>query len=163
VANRSSFVSAHNVALGEQEGEAEMFQHTDHSPSSSLLHSSRTSHSLYPFTKREALIKVHMAQLDKFLDESGIALHPGILIKLDVQGYEDRVIRGAQRTFASAKACISEVNFDNLFEGQCSFKDVWILLDRLGYRYSGNLNQTCADDGHMVFADAMFVRYSRNV
>ena len=151
-------VTALNIALGEKEGVVEMFQHTDHSPSSSLLHSTSVSHSYYPFTERETPVTVRLSTLDKSLTESGIDIDPGVLIKLDVQGYEDRVIRGAPLTFASTKACLTEIDFDTLYDGQCTFRDVWKLLDDLGYRYAGNFDQTYAADGHVIFADALFVR-----
>lgn len=151
-------VSVHNVALGEKDGLVEMFQHSDFSPSSSLLHSTPVSHSYYPFTKRETPVEVRLASLDNVLDHFEITLEPGILIKLDAQGYEDRVIRGARRTFAKASACISEIDFDTLYAGQCTFSEVWRLLDDLGYRYAGNFDQTYAIDGHVIFADALFIR-----
>ena len=151
-------VTALNIALGENEGVVEMFQHTDHSPSSSLLHSTPVSHSYYPFTEREAPVTVRLSSLDKALAESGIAIDPEVLIKLDVQGYEDRVIKGALQTLRSAKACLTEIDFDTLYDGQCTFRDVWKLLDDLGYRYVGNFEQTYAADGHVIFADALFVR-----
>ncbi len=155
---KASSVKAFNLALGESEGTVGMFQHLDHSPSSSLLHSTEVSHALYPLTKRELPVKVTMVSLDKFLWDSKLELVPEVLVKLDVQGYEDRVIRGAIETFRQAKSCVSEVNVERLYDGQCTFKDVWTLLDDLGYRYAGNLDQVYASDGHVVFADAMFMK-----
>jgi len=147
-----------NTALGEKEEIAQMFQHPDHSPSSSLLHSTPISHSYYPFTERESLVSVNVCSLDKILADRKIAIQSEVLIKLDVQGYEDRVIKGAPQTFASARACITEIDFDTLYDGQCTFREVWKLLDNLGYRYAGNFDQTYANDGHVIFADAMFVK-----
>lgn len=57
-----------------------------------------------------------------------------------------------------AKVCISEVDFDVLYDGQCTFKDILSLLDALDYRYVGNLDQVYGNDGHVIFADAMFIR-----
>jgi len=147
-----------NIALGEKEGMVEMFCHTDHSPSSSLLHSTPVSHSYYPFTEREIPVPVRLSTCDRALAESGIAIESEVLIKLDVQGYEDRVIKGALQTLRSAKACLTEIDFDTLYDGQCTFRDVWKLLDDLGYRYAGNFDQTCAADGHVIFADALFLK-----
>jgi FkbM family methyltransferase len=147
-----------NAALGEREEIKEMFQHTDHSPSSSLLHATAVSHSYYPFTERESPVSVNVCPLDKILADRKVAIQSEVLIKLDVQGYEDRVIKGAPVTFASARACITEIDFDPLYDGQCTFREVWKLLDQLGYRYAGNFDQTYAKDGHVVFADAMFIK-----
>jgi len=32
------------------------------------------------------------------------------------------------------------------------------MLYDLGYKYAGNLNQIYAEDGHVIYADAVFVK-----
>lgn len=75
---------------------------------------------------------------------------------MDVQGYEDRVIKGGNETFNKAKACILEICLDRLYESQATFNELVALLSNFGFRYAGNLNQTYADDGHVIFIDAAF-------
>lgn len=133
-----------------------MFQHPDFSPSSSVLHSTAVSHYYYPLTEREVPVAVTMTSLDKFVENLDKKLEPEVLIKLDVQGYEDRVIRGGRKCFAGATTCISEVNFDLLYDERCTFRGIWMLFDSLGYRYAGNVDQTYAPDGHIIYVDAMF-------
>ena len=41
---------------------------------------------------------------------------------------------------------------------QATFKQISLLLYDLGYHYAGNLNQICANDGHVIFIDAVFVK-----
>ncbi len=77
---------------------------------------------------------------------------------MDVQGYEDRVIRGGIETFRKAKACITEINLDVLYDNQARFKDIFVLLDDLGYRYTGNCKQRYASDGHVIWLDALFIK-----
>ncbi len=154
----SGSVTAFNLALGCHDGTARMFEHTNHSPSSSLLASTSLTAKLYPQTRPQAVTEVRVARLDGFIAESGLDLPPPILVKMDVQGYEQRVIEGGKETLARARACIIEVSFDKLYEDQSTFKDIWQILDTLGYRFVGNLEQFCATDGHVVFADAVFVR-----
>ena len=57
-----------------------------------------------------------------------------------------------------ASACILEVNLDNLYDKQATFNDITLLLYDLGYRYAGNLDQVCANDGHVIYIDAVFVK-----
>jgi len=155
---RDGKVTAFNVPLGDTEGTLEMFSHIEHSPSSSFLRTTQICESLYPFTQKQASIPVKLTTLDKWIKSLPNPPAPEILIKLDVQGYEDRVIRGGQETFSVAKACILEVCLDQLYEEQATFKDVLLLLDNLGYHYAGNLKQTYTDDGHVVYIDAVFVK-----
>ena len=151
-------VKAFNLALGDSECEVEMFYHTEHSTSSSILETTEVCKKYYPFTKSQQTIKVKQTTLDKAIETFNIPMNPEILIKLDVQGYEDRVIKGARLIFSKAKACILEVCLDKLYEGQANFEQIFTLLNGIGYIYAGNLGQTYADDGHVIFIDAVFVR-----
>jgi len=121
-------IKAFNLALGDSVREIEMFQHIQHTPSSSILKTTEVCEKFYPFTKNQQTIKVKMTTLDKAIENFNIPLNPEILIKLDVQGYEDRVIKGGQDTFKMAKACILEVCLDKLYEGQANFKEITELL-----------------------------------
>jgi len=56
---------------------------------------------------------------------------------MDVQGYEDRVIRGGAKVFASARACLLEINLDALYERQASFNEPLLLLNHHGLPLSG--------------------------
>jgi FkbM family methyltransferase len=151
-------VTVFNVALGDKVGNVEMLKHLDHSPSSSFLKTTDLSHLLYPHTQRQSPVLTQMTTLDEWIKTLPNSLTPEILIKLDVQGYEDRVIRGGRETFKITKACILEVNLDNLYEGQAEFKEIIELLYALGFKYAGNLDQIYADDGHVIFIDAVFVK-----
>jgi len=151
-------VKAFNLALGDREGTLDIFSHTKHSPSSSFLRTTNECETLYPFTQKKAPIPVKITTLDNWVKKLVTPPKPEILIKLDVQGYEDRVIRGGRETFTNAKACILEVCLDQLYQGQSTFEDItWLLCD-LGYRYTGNLNQNYANNGHVIFIDAVFVK-----
>jgi len=151
-------VDVFNVALGETEGTIEMLSHVEHNTSSSLLRTTARCEKLYPFTQKQAPLSVKLMPLDKIVVNWPRPLIPELLIKLDVQGYEDRVIRGSTETFRKARACIVEINLDELYKNQATFKDLFLSLDELGFHYGGNLAQTYGDDGHVVFIDAVFTK-----
>ena len=144
------------IAVGEEPGTVEMFHHLDHDPASSLLPTTAFNDDLYPQTRRQQAIEVAIRTLDEALAPFG--LEDEILVKMDVQGFEDRVIRGGPKTFARAAACILEVSLDTLYEGQATFQDLNAALDAHGFRYAGNLSQEIAADGHVIFIDAVYVR-----
>ena len=156
---RSGQIVPLGVALGDAEGEVEMFQHTTHTPSSSLLRTNGTHEAIWPLTAEQKSIRVRLTTLDEAL--RGREIIPDLLIKLDVQGYEDRVIRGGTEMFRKARACILEVCLDGLYDGQASFKDLLISLDALGLDYAGAIDQVCAADGHVIYFDALFLRRAR--
>ena len=81
-----------------------------------------------------------------------------ILIKIDVQGVEDRVLRGGETLFKRAKAVIIEVNTEHLYEGQAKFEDLFEILTSYGYQYGGNLEQHYDSSGKLLFFDAVFLK-----
>jgi FkbM family methyltransferase len=147
-----------NCAIGDKNGRITMYEHEDHSPSSSVLEATELTHELYPSTKAAKVIEVPIKTLDDALTTIDVLWEKRTLMKIDVQGYEDRVLAGARRTLLSTYACILEVNFDGLYRSQASFRDLVHVLYEAGLRYVGNLEQVHADDGHAVFADCLFVR-----
>jgi len=146
-----------NLAIGEEEGEVEMFLHENHTPSSSLLATTQLNEQYYSFMKKQKRVCVRQVTLDFAVEEMCAEPSSEILIKLDVQGYEDRVIAGGARIFSKASACILEVGLDKLYEGQAEFRELITMLDDFGYRYAGNLDQVYGEDGHCIFLDAVFI------
>jgi FkbM family methyltransferase len=152
-------VKTFNFGLGDSRGTSEMILHVDHNYSSSLLRTTDYAKSIYPQMKRQSTLTVNVTTLDSLVNDLSGPLVGDILIKLDVQGYEDRVIRGGVETFRKARACILEINLDHLYEYQADFQDLANLLHSLGYRYMGNLDQTYAGDGHVIFIDSVFIKH----
>ncbi|MBE7481003.1 MAG: FkbM family methyltransferase [Polyangiaceae bacterium] len=147
-----------NVALGDEEGEVEIHRHDAHTPSSSLLPSTARTHELYPQTVAQSLAKVRLTTLDRALEKHMVNMPRDILLKLDVQGFEDRVLRGAAAVLRECSACILEVNLEPLYEGQADFFELAHLMRDAGFGYSGNLHQTYSKEGRVVFVDAVFSR-----
>ncbi len=151
-------VHCFQLALGEQTGEMEMHMHEEHTPSSSLLAATATCHDLYPQTVAEHLTTIKVSTLDKELEGILESVSGKILLKLDVQGFEDRVLRGGQGVMSRCHAVILEVCLDPLYDGQANFRGLSEMLHEAGFRYAGNFDQVYGDDGRVVFLDAMFVK-----
>jgi len=102
-------------------------------------------------------VKVKVRKLDDIA--KGLDLKENILLKLDVQGYEDKVIAGGGETLKRVSVVISETSFLPLYEGQTLFRDVHGFLEKAGFVFQGNLNQMFnPSDGRIVSADSIFVR-----
>jgi FkbM family methyltransferase len=145
-----------NRAIGDRSGQITMKCHDRHSPSSSVLKTTPVALQLYPRLSAQTDIVVTQSTMDESLDV--LSISNDVLIKMDVQGYEDRVVAGGAQTFSRAIACITEVTLDQLYEDQAEFVRLIGALSEHGYRYAGNLLQSYAADGHCVFVDALFVR-----
>jgi FkbM family methyltransferase len=146
------------IALGDHEGEVEMYQHDAHTPSSSLLTATPICHQIYPQTRTESVTKVRLTTLDIALKNDFDRMSHDILLKLDVQGFEDRVLRGAKHVLSMAKACLLEVCIDHLYEGQADFFVIAGLLNKAGYRFAGNFSQVYGEDGRVIYLDALFLK-----
>ena len=150
-------IKCFKLALGDFEGEIEMHLHDNHSPSSSILETTPNAHRLYPQTKKQSIQKVRISSLDVALKPYLSEMPKNILIKLDVQGYEDRVLNGSQEVIKKASACILEISLDPLYEGQANFYHLTNFFSEMNYLYAGNLDQVYDEDGRVIYFDALFI------
>ncbi len=143
-------------ACGDKEEQVEMF-HSQYSPSSSILRMTHRHEEIYPNTLESRQETVTVKRLDDLA--VGLEIQDELMVKLDVQGFEDRVIRGGRNTLRRARLVLTEVSFETLYEGQASFETVYALLRELGLEFSGFRAQYChAQTGLPVQADAIFLR-----
>jgi Methyltransferase FkbM domain len=112
---------------------------------------------VFPFTAAQTTRTVPICWLDDLAPEAQI--EPEVLVKLDVQGYEDRVNADGSNTIARARALIVEVGFYPQYEAQALFDGVHQQLRSLGFRYRGSMAQLRhPKDGRVLEADAVFLR-----
>jgi FkbM family methyltransferase len=79
------------------------------------------------------------------------------LLKIDVQGYEMEVLRGAARTLCQTDALLIEVNYTPHYEGAVSFNDLHAFLTTTGFHLHG-ISAPSGDGNRPLWADAMYVR-----
>ena len=148
---------AFNYAIGDQSETLEMHR-SDFSQSSSLRAMAQLHKEAFPESAGETLELVEVRRLDDVLKE--ISIEPEILLKIDVQGYEDKALAGAVNSLARSRAVIVEVSFRELYEGQPLFDATYHTLQRAGFSYMGNLYQLVhPTDRSVLQADALFVRF----
>jgi FkbM family methyltransferase len=153
--NVSQF-QAFNVALGDNTGVIEMHR-SEYSPSSSLLTMNDLHKKAFPYTKEEIIQKVELVCLDDLT--SSLELRKPLLIKLDVQGYEDKVISGGKSVISQADILIVELSIEQLYDGQPLFNEIYQTLISLGFKYRGNYDQLCSpDDGRVLQVDGIFTK-----
>jgi FkbM family methyltransferase len=150
--------TALNLGLGESEATLPFYRHVGHSSSSSLLPTHSAGVAAFPQMGQAQLTEVAVRRLDDALAAIGRPAGPGTLLKLDVQGFEKQVMRGAPETLRQVAALIAEVNIDPMYRGQAEFLALAQLAYAGGLRYAGNYAQYPAPDGHVIFLDAAFIR-----
>jgi FkbM family methyltransferase len=147
---------AFDFALGSEASEIEMHR-SEFTPSSSILRMGSLHKRAFPFTSKEVLEKIVIKRLD---DVAGaVDLAENILIKMDVQGFEDKVILGGLKTIQIAKLLIIETSFETLYVGQPLFDTIYEMMKRMGFAYHGNFSQLLNPiDGNILQADAIFIK-----
>jgi FkbM family methyltransferase len=145
-----------NVALSSNPGQQTFFAN-DYGPASSLLRVSDSSKTEFPQTSQESSTLVEVATLDSLLAKANLTAD--VLIKIDVQGLEDKVIQGGLKTFGQATCVLIEMSFVPMYVGQPLFGDVHSLLASLGYTLAGIKNQVCSPTtGQPLFAHCLYLR-----
>ena len=145
---------AYNFALGNESSVIEMNQ-SDFSPSSSLLEMEDLHKRDWPQSAANTKRKIKIERLDDVAVTMEIV--PDLLIKIDVQGYEDKVIQGGIQTISKAKLVVAEINFEELYTGQPFFNDIYCMMRELGFCFKGVVDQYLSKvDGRILFADAVF-------
>lgn len=146
-------VICHNIALGDTNNK--MTMHVDRfSPSSSFLKMGQLHKIEFPRTGDTHLEEVTVARLDDFVQEHGLP-QPDV-IKIDVQGYEDRVLRGGIQTVSRAMYCVLEMSLQPLYEGSPLFDDIYCMMRDLDFRLVGLAGDLTGKSGQQLQVDGIF-------
>ena len=155
---------AFNTAVGENQGTVSFYRN-DFSAASSVLPLSEEHRQLiseagsYPEALNETQTTVSIDRLDEICKTADIKIKSNLLIKIDVQGFEDKVVLGGQETFAQAKVVVSEVSFFEAYAGQVLFDGMYSLMRNMGFVFKGFIaEQHSTLDDVLLQADAIFVR-----
>ena len=80
-----------------------------------------------------------------------------VLCKLDVQGYELEVLRGATETLRHVDALVVELAFEQHYEGQPLFTEVLAELTDLGFALDVPIDVRRDESGTVVEVDGLFL------
>lgn len=149
-------LTVHECAVADCEGHTTLFENA-YAPASSLLPVSRLSMDEFPQTAgRQQEISVAVHRLDDLIDPHD--LEAEVLIKVDVQGLEDKVIQGGERIFRAAKYVLIEMSCVAMYDGQPLFEEVHELLASIGFRFAGIKNQVDSPTtGQPLFLHCLYV------
>jgi len=149
--------STQHLALGSQDGQAEI-RVSRNQVSSSFLPVLSSSTAAEPSSAPIGVEQVRLQRLDSI---RSLVLEPGerAFLKIDVQGYEGEVMRGADETLRQVVAIECELSLVPLYEGQPLAGDLMRQLEELDY-YPIWLERGFTDPqtGYMLQLDALFLR-----
>jgi len=157
IANTKQFnVTAINCGLSDHNGSTEI-NISENFVSSSILPMEKLHKDLYPESHYVKTQTIELKRLDDAL--AGMDLPKNILLKIDVQGYENKVIAGGENTIKQASVVIIEYSYAPIYEGQWLFDETYRYFTANGFKFLGVEDQAkSAKNGLPVFGDAIFVR-----
>ncbi|MES2216181.1 MAG: FkbM family methyltransferase [Patescibacteria group bacterium] len=147
---------AFNMALGSADS-TERMNKSAYTPSSSILPMAQLHKELFPHTKDQTPETITVRKLDDVIKKENLS--NSLLIKIDVQGYEDKVIAGGTDTFKKARVALIETSFFPLYVGQPLFSDIYATMTSLGFHYHSSIHQKKdKKTGEILFEDSIFIR-----
>lgn len=144
-----------NFAAGAKEQQLDMYVDS-FSPASSLLPYEDLAQREFPFLEPKETLKVQIKPLDSILRDCGARRID--LLLMDVQGYEDEVLRGANETLKSCKVVISELSLENLYVSSSTFDSVYQTLIKNGFRLKSLINPAEGKSHRILQIDGIFTR-----
>lgn len=147
-------VEVRSVALGSEPGTVTM-NVSRQDDSSSVLGIGQAQQENFPGTEAIGTADVAMETLDAALN--GVPERP-CLLKIDVQGLELEVLRGAVETLAQVDEALIECSFVSLYEGQALADEVVAFALEHGLRLAGVYGMVMTADGDPIQADFHFKR-----
>jgi len=121
----------HNFALGKEAGTVTI-NIAGNSGSSSILDMLPITTEVAPESKYIGHEEIQVQCLDSLFPS---LCNPGdrVYLKMDVQGFEDAVLQGAQKSLDCIDTVQLEMSLVSLYEGQLLFPEMYKLLSEMGY------------------------------
>lgn len=127
-----NWIVPERMALGDETGEIEI-NVSANSVSSSILEIREEHTSSEPESKYVKKEITKIFRLDELYEKlTGNAKN--VLVKIDTQGYEDNVLKGAQNVIDKIKGLQMEISILPLYEGQKLYIDMFQIVKDLGYQ-----------------------------
>ena len=142
------------LGLGSRESELTMNISRNDGLSSSLLDMKNIHISNFPDSEMISNQKVQISCLDIQLNK--LAIDPrSILLKIDVQGYEAEVLKGASESLTKIPLCYLEVSLQPLYEGELTLLPILNLLSISGHEVIDVYRGVQASDGNLLQLDIL--------
>lgn len=154
--NNYNNLKAFNFALGSDSREQTIFKN-EFLPSSSLLSMTQVHKNIFPYTRESESETIFIKTLDSISNQ--IVFQTKVLLKVDVQGFEINVLKGAISSLSNIDIIIIETLFVELYYNQTQFNDIYSFLVKRNFSFRGNFEQIRdPKSGRILWADAIFIK-----
>ena len=143
------------LALGESSGRS-ILHLSQRADSSSLLPITDLQSRLFPRTEKVGTIEIEVARLSEVIDSASIK-SPSLL-KIDVQGSELSVLKGAGAVLTDFDYVYVECSRRTLYKGQALEDDVAGYLTAHGFTFVDRFGEQVDDNGELLQSDCLWSR-----
>lgn len=147
----------HPIALGDHDGQIEFHPHR-YNLSSSVLRTTPSAQRRFDWAAELPTVEIPIRRLSTVLPRE--ELQGTVLLKLDVQGYERAVLRGAEGILSAVDAVIVEQSFDAFYVDQSRPEEIDDILSQAGF-YLDRVLDVRREDTVIVEADLLYRRDER--
>jgi FkbM family methyltransferase len=147
--------------LGEKKTSLKFHIYRRNGESSSLMPDPRYVRSFSPAMKIEKTVQVEAINLDKLLKDK---IHEIDFLKIDVQGTESGILRGARKMLATCLFVEVEISFLRQYSKQDLWFEIGSIMDRAGFEplilnrvFANRINSPKPSKGQMIFGDMIFI------
>lgn len=147
----------HNCSLGERDGKATI-NISENSVSSSLLNNLPVLTENAPQAKFITTEEIEIKKLDSVFEGLNLT-GKNIYLKIDTQGYEDKVLQGAENTLKHITGLQIEMSLIPSYEGSSDFKTLSATLESSGFKLTAIENGFYdKETGYQLEIDGIFFR-----
>jgi FkbM family methyltransferase len=146
----------HHCALGAEPGFSEI-NVSDGTVLSSMLPLSDYARQNWERSKVQYRERIEIKTIDQCVDE-GILPERPFFLKMDTQGFDLEVFRGARRRAASIQALLSELSFISLYDGAPDYSQSLSVYEAAGFRLSAMYPVTRNSDLTVNEMDCIMVK-----
>ncbi|MCX6164007.1 MAG: FkbM family methyltransferase, partial [Ignavibacteriae bacterium] len=153
----SNWAIAERCAIGDTDGEIEI-NISKNSISSSALKILNEHVIAAPKSEYIGSEKVKVYKLDSIFDKY-ILDEKNIFIKIDTQGFEEKILNGASESIKKAKGLLVETSLVQLYEGQALFPRIFDRIIKQGFELTGIQHAFInKETGRVLQIDLIFFR-----
>jgi FkbM family methyltransferase len=123
-----------NTALGNFDGEVEMFVEQANQGQSSSVLEPVLHLNQYPHIKFTNKIKVPITKLDNYISKNIDNVGNYNMINIDVQGYELEVFKGSEKTLNNVDYIMTEINRDEVYKNCSKIDEMDLYLSEFRFK-----------------------------
>ena len=129
--NYNNWIIEENIGFGETEGTKEI-NISKNNVSSSILKIKKKFVNLKPDTEQIRKEKIKITTIDNYLNKNNFNNNK-IFIKLDTQGYEENIIRGAQKKIKNITGFMLEASIEAIHNKEKDYSEIIKLMKKMGF------------------------------